>query len=352
MTQSVELEPLFTDVPSEPVAAPAKGGLSALSEWVSQEALALRDFLNTRTIVLLLYGWTCVRLCAPDALHLTWDFSTMEIIFGVIFPLTYAIGQSFGRREKVLDILAQMKVASVSLAHLYRDHDQGEGSVPGVGGPLSRNAALVLTSLAENIKLYVEHKATTPHEEDGPSTAYFHRVLICFSTLSRLNERLLFKQNMANFGHTRANEYLRIVMLGFEQIRSIKKYESSPVRLTKLVSLMVHLTPMLLSPYWRHYCPDYDKGKGISPKRICVPAYLCCTVFCVIVSTMASVAAEIGDPWDGVGQDDIHIALREEVAQSLRAAPLPLDAHGNVEFPWPLSAAEHLALRVPAAASQ
>ena len=139
-------------------------------------------------------------------------------------------------------------------------------------------------------------------------------------------------------------------MLGFEQIRSVKKYESSPVRLTRLVSLMVHLTPMLLAPYWRHFCPEYSPN--CSPKRICVPAYLCCTVFCVIVSTMATVAAEIGDPWDGVGMDDIRVVLAEEIKLSLRAEPLAIDASGRVDIPWPTAAglAEemHLTVRVPA----
>lgn len=36
----------------------------------------------------LVTGWIAVRLCAPDALHLVWDSSTIEIVFGVVFPLT------------------------------------------------------------------------------------------------------------------------------------------------------------------------------------------------------------------------------------------------------------------------
>ncbi len=33
-------------------------------------------------------GWLAVRLCAPDILHLVWDSGTVEVVFGVVFPLT------------------------------------------------------------------------------------------------------------------------------------------------------------------------------------------------------------------------------------------------------------------------
>lgn len=76
------------------------------------------------------------------------------------------------------------------------------------------------------------------------------------------------------------------LIVGLDQLRAIRKYHSSPVRMQrcvpvlspsrvvgkKLVShpqpscrfcaLMVHLTPVFLAPYWRHYCPEFDKNKG------------------------------------------------------------------------------------------
>lgn len=39
-------------------------------------------------LALILVGWFCVWLCAPSRLHFVHDSSTIEIVFGVIFPLT------------------------------------------------------------------------------------------------------------------------------------------------------------------------------------------------------------------------------------------------------------------------
>ena len=67
--------------------------------------------MRPHALITTFIGWICVRICAPDALHLVWDrcvgrrserrawrrtmltrfacaSGTMEIIFGIIFPLT------------------------------------------------------------------------------------------------------------------------------------------------------------------------------------------------------------------------------------------------------------------------
>jgi len=133
-----------------------------------------------------------------------------------------------------VDIVAQFKIASVSLALLCRDYDTAdEQCVVGTGGQLFRNVVRVEMELANNVRSYLQHKLTTNHEEDATSSALLARVLVCFSTLSSLNERLQFKANMANGGMGRANEYLRIMMLAFEQLRAVKKYDVAPVKLAK-----------------------------------------------------------------------------------------------------------------------
>jgi hypothetical protein len=256
----------------------------------------------------------------------------MEIVFGVIFPLTYAIGQAFTRRERCVDVLSQFKAAAVSLAFLHRDYEQTAGE-RGSSAPLFRTVVQVELELASLVKAYLTHKLSGElHAEDAASSALLARILVCFSTLSVCNERLTWKANYANGGMGRANEYLRALMLHFEQVRAVKKYEAAPVRLAKLCQLMVHISPLLLAPYWRHYCPEYNKSTR--PVSVCLPAYLSCTIFCLVLSTMFTVAREVGDPWDGLGDDDIRVSLEEEIGEAVRAPPLAFDSAADVAFPW------------------
>ena len=43
---------------------------------------------RVHALALIFVGWFCVWLCAPARLHFVHDSSTIEIVFGVIFPLT------------------------------------------------------------------------------------------------------------------------------------------------------------------------------------------------------------------------------------------------------------------------
>jgi hypothetical protein len=98
---------------------------------------------------------------------------------------------------------------------------------------------------------------------------------------------------------------------------------------------MVHVSPIFLAPYFRHWCPEFDKNKGTSPRGMCVPGYLSCTVFCAVLSTLYAVAVDMSDPWDGVGADDLRFTLDTEIEEATRAAHHALNADtGEVEFPW------------------
>ena len=80
---------------------------------------------------------------------------------------------------------------------------------------------------------------------------------------------------------------------------------------------MVHVSPIFLAPYFRHFCPEcvllyraaapqaepccllrFDKNKGTSPRNVCVPAYLSSGIFCAVLSTLFAVAVDMSNPFD------------------------------------------------------
>ena len=61
-------------------------GCSALNTLRSE----LGNLVSPSTLALLMLGWTSVRLCAPDTLHLCWDMPTTEVVFGARDPVPRA----------------------------------------------------------------------------------------------------------------------------------------------------------------------------------------------------------------------------------------------------------------------
>jgi hypothetical protein len=55
------------------------------------------------------------------------------IASGIAFPLSFAITQAFGRRERALIALAEMKASAVALYWQHRDWVQDEGFPASLG---------------------------------------------------------------------------------------------------------------------------------------------------------------------------------------------------------------------------
>jgi hypothetical protein len=178
-------------------------------------------------------------------------------------------GQSFTRRERCADVLAQMKASSLSLYWLHRDFDvaavanatTGEMQpAPGVGGVSARNISVVLQDfmvrctytpcmrsqrvtmrasytavsapLQANARSFLQLPPPSPGEDHPDGIVHYNRCMADASTLSYLNEKLAFRakcvcvmrcvcrtaradaswlctRSYANGAMGRANEYLR-----------------------------------------------------------------------------------------------------------------------------------------------
>ena len=303
----------------------------------------MRNGLRPHALCTTAASWLAVRICAPDALHLVWDSGNTEIVFGVIFPLTYAIGQYFTRRERCADVLASMKAAAINLFLVHRDFDAAavtspDGArvgAPGVGGQSAQNVARILHDYLVNVRQYLALPATEPGGEDGlEGQVFYNRCLTDLSTISVLNERLAFRPNYANGAMGRVNEYLRVLMAGFDSLRVVHRYYGSPLRLTYFVAVMVHVAPVFLAPYFRHWCSEYNHNLGTSPRNVCIQAYLSSAVFSAVLSTLYAVAIELADPFKGIGPDDLHFTIDKEFEEATRSPVHEFNDAGEVVLLW------------------
>ena len=82
-----------------------------------------------------------------------------------------------------------------------------------------------------NARSYLQSPSELPNDESEDAKVYYNRCMCDVSTLSVINEKLAFKTNYANGAMNRANEYLRGLMVGLDQLRVVRKYSGSPLRM-------------------------------------------------------------------------------------------------------------------------
>ena len=208
------------------------------------------------------------------------------IVFGLVFPLTYSIQENFRRRERCADVIAELTGSAVGLMWMHRDMDRGvraagepprcaelptfrpsqrrsgstaAGSLaPAVApvsavmqpGTLVHNAYVVLQEFLSSTRLYL----TTGDEDEATVLASHARAIRALSTLSALNEALGDAAGYSKGGEggiSRAHQYTRYLLVNLEQLRILRSYSGSPHGMRYFCSLMTHVSPLLLAPYFR-----------------------------------------------------------------------------------------------------
>ena len=287
------------------------------------------------------------------------------------------MNENFKRRERCADVIAQMKASSVAVFWAHRDwvfhvHAAGDahhhhqrhrpalplppprpsqadtdGEVPAAPPPApplnghAQNALDVLREFLANVRGYI----ITGDDKPERVEAYYTRALRSLSTLHVLNEMLGDAAGYARAcegGISRLAQNTRMMLAQLEQLKILRCYSGSPQGLRFFVTLMTHLSPIGLAPYFRNFCSKYDAsertrlledyatsaaGHTIVHRGAwgahdqCAPGYFASALYCAVVCTLYAVMCDIEDLYDGRGLDDVHFNLvRAPRHRSMRAA--------------------------------
>jgi hypothetical protein len=82
-----------------------------------------------------------------------------------------------------------------------------------------------------NARSFLQLPCPEPGVDNVDGKVHYNRCMADCSTLSVLNEKLAFRTNYANGAMGRANEYLRGIMVGLDQLKVVHKYSGSPLRM-------------------------------------------------------------------------------------------------------------------------
>ena len=118
---------------------------------------ALIYIFNFHTILLGLVSCLCVYLCERHNFSYKIEFSLVSL--AVTFPVTFAIGQQFIRRERALTVVGELKASVTAVYWHHRDWPQDTGSYPDSIGddthPWAREVANVLIDFLDSLEQYI-----------------------------------------------------------------------------------------------------------------------------------------------------------------------------------------------------
>lgn len=238
------------------------------------------------TALALLSTWVCVRTGflaeLPSAL----------IGIAIIFPIVFSINSAYKRREEALKYLADAKAHAVAIAWAHRDWSP-ETSRAEEGRTLVKALFAALQSFFH-----------TPAEDDPERLT---RVYRRFSDISRSHEALR-AGGMTSGEVSRANQYLRAVIIDFERMRNILEYRT-PTSLRAYSRVFLNSFPVLYGPYFASLGADSVPAVG----------YAVAVIYSVVLVSLDNIQEVLENPYGTVSEDDLAVDLEAEMGHLLES---------------------------------
>ncbi|GJM42039.1 MAG: hypothetical protein DHS20C20_23210 [Ardenticatenaceae bacterium] len=243
--------------------------------------------IDYHTWLVTLLALVVVFLCRQ--LDFLVDLPTTLIGIAVVFPLVFSINSAYKRREDALRAFASLKAHGVALVWAHREWPDGEVSH-------AERAEVLLKRLLTAVS---HHFTTNGHDQNHTKQQLF----AIFSDFSRSHEVLREAGVPAN-EISRANQYLRQVIIDFEQMNNIANYRT-PLALRAYSRLFLNLFPLLFGPYFATISyPDHP-----------LAGYIVAVVYSLVLVSLDNIQDDLENPFDGLGADDLRLDVADEYSQ-------------------------------------
>lgn len=260
----------------------ARGVLIHFSRLVGWQAAVVAGLSLVATYLCLEYGIVA-------------DLPTFLIGTAIVFPIAFSLNAAYRRREEALRYFAVLRAAAVALFYAHRDWTSGDDTSQAV--EMRDLVVTLLTGLAGYFS------------PAGQQTWDTQRLYALFSQISRANENLR-AAGVPSTEISRANQYLRIIITEFEQMRNIYLYRT-PLSLRAYTQVFLYSFPILFAPYFAFLSIDNGQPLG---------GYFIALLYSVVLVTLQTVQTMLENPFDEIGMDDVdldvadayHMILAEE----------------------------------------
>ena len=231
------------------------------------------------TVLALLFTFLCRQF------EFVFEIPTTLIGIAVIFPLVFSISSAYRRREEALRYFASLKGHAAALYIAHRDwlpKEQDEGAR---GNELVHD---LLTAVSDYLHADESNQGNDPHQ--------IYRVVDAFSN----SHEQLRQQGVTNSEISRANQYLRSIIIDFERMKNIARYRT-PVAMRAYSSFFLSIFPIFFSPYFASVAyPDYPWV-----------GYFIAILYSVVLVSLDNIQERLENPYDGVGADDLRLDIAD-----------------------------------------
>ncbi len=217
------------------------------------------------------------------------ELPTTLIGIAVVFPLVFSINSAYKRREDALRAFASLKAHGVALLFAHREWPEDATD------HVERAGALL-----HGLLTAVSHHFTTNGHDQSQSKQQIYAI---FADFSRSHEQLRAAGVPAN-EISRANQYLRQLIIDFEQMNNIASYRT-PLALRAYSRLFLNLFPLLFGPYFANIAyPEHP-----------IAGYIVAVIYSLVLVSLDNIQDDLENPFDGVGADDLRLDVADEYSQ-------------------------------------
>ena len=216
------------------------------------------------------------------------NFALTFVSIAIVFPIVFSINSAYQRRELGLKNLSAIKGHGMALFFAMKDWTitQSEGE---------QTSAEMCELLRETLAV-IKHFFVSEKEE---KKNYEIEVYYCFSRISFLIKET--RSKIQSDGEmSRLNQYLSKMIVAFEEIKNIIYYRT-PVTLRAYSKFFIYTFPVIYAPYFAHNFDTYSFGLS----------YGSALMYCFMLVGLDNIQEHLEDPFDLVGEDDIHIDEEE-----------------------------------------
>ena len=255
----------------------------------------IHDFvavIDSQTIIVSFLAFISTYFCYRFGFEA--EIPTGLIGIAVVFPIVFSINAAYRRREEALRYFSSLKGHAVSLYYAHRDWVPNKDDKESEHTKRCRKLIeKMLTSIDESLN------------SGGEEVERFEEVYRVFSKFSVSHETLR-EAGVTGSEVSRANQYLRSMIIEFERMRNIAMYRT-PLSLRAYSRVFLNIFPILFGPYFAHLCSENYPSAG----------YLVALLYSLILVTLDNIQEDLEDPFDGIGVDDIKLNVIKDYSGAI-----------------------------------
>jgi predicted membrane chloride channel (bestrophin family) len=244
--------------------------------------------INSKSLIITALSILSTYLCRRYGWNA--EFPLTLITIAIIFPVVFSISGAYKRREAALDDYGAIKAHGRAIYYATRDWLANPES------ELTEEIRDLLGDLLNSCRTMFMRPVSEMEKNERVVYSYFSKISFF---IKKLREK-----GLASGEASRCNQFLSKMMISFENVKHIYQYRT-PNSLRAYSDFFIVILPILYGPYFAEISKDYSEGL----------IYVVPALFSIILVSLDNIQAQLEDPFDQIGEDDVTIHVEKFVSE-------------------------------------